>query len=135
MNSRELIKIHEGTRLKPYKCTEGILTIGVGHNLEEGISQRVADLLFDEDMVKIYNECLKFYWYKDLNQVRQAVIENMLFNLGLTRFRGFKKMIKALEDEDYDEASIQMMSSRWASQVGNRAIELANMMRTGEWQR
>jgi len=133
MNSKELIKKHEGLRLKPYKDTEGVLTIGYGRNLEKGISAHAAEFLFEEDMLDVRSDCLKFDWFHDLPPVRQAVIENMMFNLGINRFSGFKKMIKAIEDKDWHEASVQMLSSRWADQVGNRAIELANMMNTGEW--
>lgn len=133
MNSKTLIKRHEGLRLKPYKDTEGILTIGYGHNLEEGIPKEVALMLFEHKMNQVYSECLMFDWYRLLNHARQAVIENMLFNLGLTRFRGFKKMIKALEERDYDKAAIEMMDSKWSRQVGDRAVELAEMMRTRYW--
>lgn len=134
MNSKELIKRHEGYRSHPYLDTEGVLTIGYGHNLEEGIPKEVASLLFEHDMQKVHAECLMFDWFRLLNHARQAVIENMLFNLGLTRFRGFKKMIKALDDRDYDKASVEMLDSKWSRQVGNRAVELAEMMRTGRWQ-
>jgi lysozyme len=41
-------------------------------------------------------------------------------------------MIQALDEGDYKEASIQMMDSRWASQVGARAERLRDMMETGE---
>ena len=81
----------------------------------------------------VHAQCLMFDWYHDLCPARQAVIENMIFNLGLTRFRGFKKMIKAIEDYDYLEAAKQMLDSKWSRQVGNRSIELAEMMSSGEW--
>ena len=57
----------------------------------------------------------------------------MLFNLGAYRFHGFKKMIAAIEQGDYEEAARQMMDSKWAAQVGVRARELSHMFRTGEY--
>jgi len=135
MKSIELIKRHEGFRSKPYKDTEGVLTIAYGRNLEKGISDRIADAMFEEDMEDVYTDCHRFDWYGDLNPIRQAVIENMMFNLGFSRFSGFKKTIKLIEESDFDEAASEMLRSKWAAQVGNRSLELAEMMRTGQWPR
>lgn len=131
MKSIELIRKHEGLRLKPYRDTEGILTVGYGRNLEKGISQRVADLLFEEDMNDVYHDCNKLDWYRRLTPARQAVIENMIFNLGYTKFRGFKKTIQYIKDKDFIGAGNEMLRSRWAEQVGNRSVELAQMMQSG----
>jgi lysozyme len=57
----------------------------------------------------------------------------MLFNMGGPRFQGFFKMRRAIEEEDFVEAAAQMMDSKWATQVGHRARELAMMMETGKW--
>ncbi len=131
MKSEELIKKHEGFRKVPYRDTEGILTVGYGRNLEKGLSNQVIDLLFAEDMIYVRRDCVRFEWFSGLSDVRQAVIENMIFNLGLTRFINFKKTISYLEAGDYKAAGIEMLDSKWAKQVGPRAIELSNMMITG----
>ena len=131
--SIDLIKRHEGKRLTPYRDTEGVLTIGYGRNLEKGISDKLADYMLQEDLQSVYRDCTLYDWYFDLNNPRRAVIDNMMFNLGIGRFNLFKKTIALLEKGDYDEASKEMLRSRWAVQVGNRAVELAEMMRTGEW--
>jgi lysozyme len=130
--SEEQIKKHEGFSKHPYRDTEGVLTIGYGRNLEKGISQEAADFLFAEDMTHVLVDCFRFSWYADLDTVRQAVIENMVFNLGFGRFSQFKKMIAAIIAEDWNKASKEMMNSKWAKQVGYRAEELAFMMRTGQ---
>ena len=133
MNSKDIIQRHEGFRTKPYKDTEGILTVGWGTNIDQGISQNVADCMFDEAMKSVYEDCNKFDWYKGLNEARQAVIENMMYNLGLKRFSGFKKTIALIDKGDFEEASREMLRSKWSTQVGIRAIELANMMQSGEF--
>ncbi len=134
MNSIDLIKKHEGLRLKPYTCTAGKLSIGYGRNLEDvGISQDEADAMLAQDMVGVLSDCTKFPWFKKLNTPRQAVIENMIFNLGLSRFSGFRNTIRYIEAGEYEKAAEEMLDSKWARQVGNRANELSLIMETGEF--
>ena len=129
-----LIAKHEGLRLKPYKDTVGKLTIGYGRNLDDvGISQDIADQMLTEDVAQSIKACRKFKWFEDLNEIRQAVIVNMVFNLGITRFRKFKKTIAHIKRRHYCYASDEMLDSKWARQVKGRAEELAHMMCTGQW--
>lgn len=131
----EQLTRHEGLRLKPYKDSVGKLTIGIGRNLDDkGISIEEAQLLLQNDIIEARYEAHRFPWFLHLNEVRQHVILNMLFNMGTTRLLGFKKMIDAIKNEDYAEAKIQMLDSKWATQVGPRATELADMMETGEYE-
>lgn len=127
-----LIK-HEGLRLKPYKCPAGKLTIGVGRNLEDrGITEEEAMILLQNDILACRKDCYtSFIWYGELDEVRQGVILEMCFNLGISRLKGFKKMLKACELKNYTLASQEMLSSLWARQVGNRAKKLADIMRKG----
>src|SRR5690554_394255 len=121
---------HEGLRLKPYLDTVGKLTIGYGRNLDDvGISQEEALSMMRNDIVVSRRELSQYGWFKRLDENRQGVLINMHFNLGLPRLLTFRKMIAALEKGDYNEASEQMLDSRWAVQVGNRAVELAREMR------
>ena len=128
------LRLHEGVEHKPYKCTAGYLTIGVGRNIEErGLSDDEIDFLLDNDINIVVDELGRTYdWFFDLSEVRQRVVADMVFNLGLPRFAQFKNMIAAIEAEDYVQASNEMMDSRWAQQVGLRASRLAEMMETGE---
>jgi len=129
MTLEELLIKHEDLRLKPYRCSEGKLTIGVGRNLDDnGISEEEAIFLLRNDIKSCRIEASQFSWYEDLSEGRKNVILSMIFNLGINRFKQFKNMLKALESEDYSEAAHEMLNSKWASQVDNRSNELAKLM-------
>jgi lysozyme len=132
---RQLIG-HEGLKLKPYKCTSNKLTIGVGRNLEaKGISEDEALFMLDNDIVYFEEQLRRrLPSFRDFTPCRQAVLVNMAFNLGVNGLLNFKNMLKALENEDFAEASAQLLNSRYAVQVGNRANELAEQLQSGEWQ-
>ena len=68
-----------------------------------------------------------------LDDVRQNVLLEMCFNLGAPRLNQFYKMWEAVERRDFKEAAAQMLDSKWAQQVGQRAITLSAMMKSGEW--
>ena len=127
------LEVDEGFRKKPYKCTADKTTIGIGRNLDDvGISRDEAVYLLKNDIKAAVEQAEKFYWYHDLSPMRKRVIVNMIFNLGITRFRKFKKTIKYLEVGDYQSASTEMLDSAWAKQVGPRATRLSQMMRKGK---
>ena len=124
------IKIDEGFVSTPYECSVGKITIGYGRNIEDnGITREEALFLLRNDIKVTRGELShSFEWFQSLPDAKQGALINMCFNLGLTRFRKFKKMIAALEVGDYKAASIQMLDSRWANQVGERARRLARVM-------
>ena len=130
---KEMLMRHEGLRLKPYKCSAGKLTIGYGRNLEDkGITNAEAEYLLTNDINDAIAECRdSFPWWKGLTNNRKMVIVNMVFNLGLSNFKKFKKTIQYIENEAYTTAAVEMLDSRWAIQVGARADELAHMMKEG----
>lgn len=128
----ENLKRHEGLRLKPYLCSEGKITIGFGRNLEDmGISEKEAEMLLMSDIERCYEELDVFSWFHDLDQVRQEAMVNMLFNLGLPTFLEFKRTLKFMAEGAYSQAADEMLDSKWANQVGDRAKELAYMVDTG----
>ena len=136
MKLHEQIKRHEGFREKPYKCTAGKLTIGYGWNLDDGIEEHIAEFILIKQISKLQWHLLQeFEWFKskDITNAQRDVITNMCFNLGIGGFRKFKKTIKAIEERDFEEAAKEMLDSRWAVQVGERAEELAEQMRTGKY--
>jgi len=126
---------HEGLELKPYHCTADKLTIGVGRNIQDrGITEDEARYLLKNDIKIVEDELLtRQPVVAGLDSVRQRVLVDMGFNLGLPILMKFQNMWAAIEEEDYHEAARQMMDSRWASQVGRRAERLAQAMSSGEW--
>jgi len=125
--------MHEGLRLKPYRCPAGYLTIGVGRNLEtKGISENEALFLLRNDIAEVTAQLERFDWFRALGPVRRKVLIDMCFNLGMAGLLGFQKMIEALKQGDYERAADEMVNSRWYGQVGERGRRLERMMRTGE---
>lgn len=133
MTLKDLIKRHEGKRLKPYRCTAGKLTIGFGRNLEDkGITEEEAEFMLDNDIKAVISACREtFSWFAFLDNVRQAVVADMVFNLGLSGFLKFKNTIAAIRSRNWEGAADEMKNSAWYGQVGTRAERLVEMMRTG----
>ncbi len=135
MNTKEYIKQNEGLRFFPYKCTAGKLTIGWGRNLDDqGITLNEAEFMLNHDI----NLCISsireifgdpLYW--TFSDSVKIVLTDMMFNLGVTRFKKFKKMIQAVKNEDWPEAAKQLLDSRYAKQVPNRANKNADAMKRG----
>ena len=132
-SAKDQIKRDEGYRGNVYQCTAGANTIGYGRNLDQNpITEEEAEYLLDNDLKKVAQQSQRFAFYQHLKPERRAVIINMIFNLGLTRFNQFKKLHSALFIEDYETAADEMLNSRWANQVGDRATRLAKIMRRGK---
>lgn len=124
----------EGLRKNVYKCTAGKLTIGVGRNLEDnGLSEDEIALMLENDIRNCEKQLFAYIpVFKFLNEVRQRVLLNMCFNMGIGTLRRFKRMVAALEKRDYAAAKREMLDSRWARQVGSRSARLARQMEDGE---
>tara|TARA_R100000697_G_C5421456_1_gene190442 strand:+ start:195 stop:620 length:426 start_codon:yes stop_codon:yes gene_type:complete len=132
-----LLRRHEGVEPYAYKDHLGYITVGVGRCLEKdvgmGLSDDEIDYLLRNDIVRVQEELNEEYdWFADLDQVRQEAMINLSFNLGATRLRGFKNALAAMAEEDYETAANEFMDSKWSSQVGRRAYEVTQMIRTGE---
>ena len=127
------LSLDEGRRKQPYRCSAGKLTVGVGRNLDDrGLREDEIDLLLANDIRDSIGECRRLVRsFDQISDVRQEVLVNMMFNLGYARMSGFKKFLEAVSRSDWTEASNQMLDSKWADQVGDRADRLAKAMRTG----
>ena len=133
-----MLRRHEGVMPLAYQCSEGLWTIGVGRNINPenglGLSDEEIDLLLTNDLARCETEAYaNFEWFADLDAPRQDGILNMIFNLGIPSFKGFKKAIAAMEEKDYEMASAEFMDSRWSKQVGKRAEEVCGMISSGEY--
>jgi lysozyme len=117
----------------PYKDTTGHVTIGVGRNLtDKGISQDEALTMLHNDIAEVTKHLSStYYWFDGLNTMRKHAIIDMCFNLGPRGFSKFERLVSALHRNDFHTASLEMMDSRWATQVGNRATLLSSMVLYG----
>ena len=131
----------EGVKFVPYKDSRGILTVGVGHNLEAKplppntvypLSQEQVSMIAQFDINETVRDLLlAMPWVAELDEVRQRVLANMAFNLGVNKLLQFVNTLSAVRAKRWEQAAAGMEASRWAAQVGNRAKRLAQAMRTG----
>jgi len=132
---KEQLLRHEGLRLKPYRCPAGKLTIGIGRNLDDrGISQTEAYVLLENDIQNCEKQLVDEIpeIYSGLDEVRKSVLLNMCFNLGIGGLLGFNNTLAYIAAGDWERAANGMLASKWAKQVGRRAIELSELMRKGK---
>lgn len=128
----EQLKEDEGFRGEPYKCTANKTTIGYGRNLEDNpLTKSEAEYLLLNDLKEIEYSLNGRPFFDKLNDTRKDVLINMAYNLGIPRLLNFINMIAAISNDDYEKAADEMLDSKWARQVGNRATRLSKKMRTG----
>ena len=124
----------EGVVAHAYQDSLGYWTIGVGHLIDKRKGGKIPDVIIDmllrydiDEKIAELNE--KLPWWGFLDEPSQRVIVNMAFNLGVEGLLEFKKFMDALKDGDRDRAASEMLSSKWAEQVGARATRLATIIR------
>lgn len=138
MDRHALIKelvYDEGEVLYAYQDSAGYWTIGVGQLIDRRkggrISQAASRFMLNESIDEKINDLdEKLPWWRQLSEVRQRVLINMCFNLGIRGLLGFKNTLAAMKAGDYDRAAKAMLNSKWAKQVGKRAQRLAFMIVT-----
>ena len=121
----------EALRLKVYKDSRDILTIGYGRNLEDrGISKAEAEMMLANNVTAAISECLKSIpCFRDLSEPRQLVLIDMAHNMGIGRLMGFRNMLAALAAGDYARAAVEIRDSDyWRSETHNRAERNAQIM-------
>ena len=128
---KKLLIHHEGLRLKPYVDSLGHPTIGVGHKIKKITYTKAMELL-QEDINIAVTGTMSFLWFDKLSPVRKEVIISMIFNMGLRRFKTFKRMIAGLQADDFYTASNELLDSLYHMQVGQRAEELSEMLLTNK---
>lgn len=129
--AKKLLIEHEGYRANLYRDSLGIQTIGVGWNIDQTpMRDDEIQLRLTNDITYFYSSLMQYDWFKHLDANRQLAIIDMAF-MGIKRLLGFTKMIIALGFGHYDEAASEALNSKWAQQVGKRAEDVANILRTG----
>ena len=146
----EQLKRNEGYRAQCYKCTAGHNTIGYGYNLDanplhlsslelnqalrhgmpEHEAERLLVLMINNIVRDIHNA---LPWWSKVNGERQDVLINMAYNMGVNGVLEFKQTLKHIMNGNYVLAADEMLDSQWANQVGDRAKELSEQMRTGKY--
>lgn len=144
------LEFHEGLRLFPYYCTANKLSIGIGHNIEarpfteeekkaigdweKGITKNMAYMICRNDVNLCLNQLKTLDFWKSLDEERQYALIDLCFQLGWVGLKKFKKMLKAMSEKNYVEASNQLLDSKYATQTGKRAKRIANLIKTGVWE-
>lgn len=128
---------HEGFRASAYQDSEGYTTIGVGrmidHRKNGGITEEEALYLLANDVTKVERALdAALPWWRGVSEVRQRVLLDMAFNLGIDGLMEFRNMLAAVSDARWNDAANAMLDSLWATQTGERAQRLVEMMRTGK---
>jgi lysozyme len=124
-----------------YYDSLGVPTTGVGHNVRANplpigwtypLSDDQVTLLLNHDLAVAFAALdLHLPWWRTLDEVRQRVIANMCFNLGITRLLGFRDTLAAMHAGDYVAAASGMKASVWYRQVKDRGVRLVKAMLTG----
>ena len=138
-NLTEMLRRHEGCETHAYSCTANRLTIGCGRNIDPagglGLSEDEIIYLLENDINRVTEELTnEFAWFSGLNEPRRDAMINICFNMGLTRLRLFRLALGAMQNLDYSTAAAEFINSNWSQQTGNRAIEVALMIKTGNYQ-
>ncbi len=130
---RESIKRHEGFKKLPYNDTRGNLTIGYGRNLRSvGISETEADIMLNDDIINATVELYRFIpWTQNLDDSRKAAFIELNFNMGIEKLLGFRKMLDYAKENDWPNASKELLDSDWKAEVGNRANDIAYVLENG----
>ena len=143
----EQLKIDEGLRLSAYPdplSGGDPWTIGYGHTgpeVKRGLTwtREKAEAVLIEDILEHNAQLAEALpWVGGLDPVRRRVLQNMAFNLGIGNaatgkgLLGFKNTLEFVRTGQYDKAADGMLASKWARQVGDRAVRLAKQMRTGQ---
>jgi len=126
------LKIDEGVRLLPYRDARGNLTIGIGTNLDAGITEPEAESLCYSRIAAAETALAQSVpWWRDLDDARQMAVANLCYNMGINTLLEFKNMLAALHAGDFDGAADDLLASKYATQVGARAQRIAELIRTG----
>jgi lysozyme len=149
---RQYLATAEGVRLHPYwdccgrrlrlPCSvsggfhRGKLTIGIGRNIEDvGITNLEAYYLLNNDIDRAITQVVgRYAWIEDHDPVRQAVLVELMFNMGPETLKQFVNTLNAFKRKDYIAAAEGLKQSKWYRQVQPlRSSRLIAMTLTGVW--
>jgi len=142
---KDLLVKHEGIRFKPYKCSAGFNTIGIGHNYDANplpedireyldehgeITPEMVDRLLSADIAISLGACKRLYPdFDGFTETRQIALLDFIFNIGEGTARKFQVTNRAINQGRWDDAAKGLMNSRWFKQVGRRGPEIVAMIK------
>ncbi|PHX05495.1 glycoside hydrolase family protein [Vibrio splendidus] len=137
-----LIHFEEGYKPRPYYCSEGYPTVGIGWRIgvkgadikdfDMYVTKPVAKVMLLDRVEHINNRLVKFDWYKNLNESRKAIVISMAYQMSIRKMLKFKNMIAALAVGDFNKARLEAIDSRWFEQTTARAARHANTLELGD---
>jgi lysozyme len=135
MDILEQLKRDEGRRPRAYQDTQGIWTVGYGHNLTSGppLSEDAMTQILKDDLLAVDTRVRSIRLWHDLSPARKGVLLNLAFNMGFDGLMGFRDMLDALETGNWERAAGELLDSRYARQVGARADRLAKQLLEDAW--
>lgn len=128
------LEFDEDKRHRPYRCSEGFLTVGVGRNIDDRpFSDDEIALMLKND-IAIVEAALdrNLPWWRSMNEARQQALANVCFQMGISRLLGFKKSLELLKAGRWDAAAAEFLNSKWAKQTPKRAKRVTDLIRIGE---
>jgi lysozyme len=125
------LKTEEGYKAMPYKDSKGLLTVGYGLNLTVPQPEAVWAAALAAKVGIVEQELQRYDWYQKLDTVRQSVLLDMAYNMGIGGLLHFPHMLAAIAKSDWQTAHDEMLDSQYAKDVGNRAVVLSQMLLTG----
>lgn len=141
MNIFDVLLKEEGFVKKPYYCSEGFPTVGIGTRIgpkgadlslyQFEVSQKTAESMLSAEIQKNWFELIKLDWFMNLDANRKVIIQSMAYQLGLSGLLKFKRMITALNNKNWNTAELEALDSRWHKQTPVRARRHAKVLRTG----
>ena len=127
------IKEHEGLKLFLYKCPAGKLTIGYGHNLQDnGLSKSACEYILYDDIDEAKRNLRTIFgneFFENLKDSKKIALIDMMFNLGMVKFLTFKRFIFAVETQNWENASYEIIHSRAYEQNKKRYKKLSEQIR------
>ena len=131
MSLIDSIKKHEGYIPTVYKDSLGIDTIGYGFAIKDlELDKDICDIILERKLKDLIAKIRsKFQWYNYMPPEIQNIVTEMCYQLGVTGFSKFKKTITYLQNKQWDDASVEMLDSRWAKQTPNRAKEMSERVK------
>ena len=149
-----VLLMHEDERFHVYDDIYGNPTIGVGFNLTrvdapslcqqcgadyqrllgglDVLTQAQSRWLLRQSAIGVVEWLAQvFPGFASFTRSRQIALLDMGFNLGETKFRGFKEMIGCIIAGDWAGAASQAMHSQWATEGPSRAEYDVGLLRAG----